>query len=41
LGWVEVAVGIGFFGLLAAAVTAYFKQFPELLQMKTLEAGDG
>ncbi len=31
LGWVEVAVGIGFFGLLAAAVTGYFKQFPELL----------
>lgn len=41
LGWVEVAVGIGFFGLLAAAVTSYFKQFPELLQMRTLEAGDG
>lgn len=31
LGWVEVAVGVGFFGLLAAALTGYFKQFPELL----------
>jgi hypothetical protein len=31
LGWVEAAVGVGFFGLLAAAVTGYFKQFPELL----------
>ena len=34
LGWVEVAVAIGFFGLLAAAVTGYFKQFPELLEAK-------
>jgi hypothetical protein len=34
LGWVEVAVGVGFFGLLAAAVTGYFKQFPELLQAR-------
>ena len=32
LGWVEAAVGVGFFGLLAAAVTSYFNQFPELLQ---------
>jgi hypothetical protein len=32
LGWVEAAVAVGFFGLLAAAVTSYFKQFPELLQ---------
>ena len=32
LGWVEVAVAVGFFGLLAAAVTGYFKQFPELLE---------
>lgn len=38
LGWVEVAVGIGFFGLLAAAVAAYFRQFPELLQMQAIEA---
>ncbi len=38
LGWVEVGVGIGFFGLLAAAIAAYFKQFPELLQMQTIEA---
>ena len=34
--WVEVAVGIGFFGLLAAAVTGYFKQFPELLDNRRL-----
>ncbi|WP_394707994.1 hypothetical protein [uncultured Desulfosarcina sp.] len=32
LGWVEAAVAVGFFGLLAAAVTTYFKQFPELLK---------
>ena len=32
LGWVEVAVAVGFFGLLAAAVTGYLRQFPELLQ---------
>jgi hypothetical protein len=32
LGWVEAAVAVGFFGLLAAAVTSYFTQFPELLQ---------
>ncbi|GAB6908412.1 MopC [Desulfosarcina cetonica] len=31
LGWVEVAVGVGFFGLLAIAVTRYLKTFPELL----------
>jgi hypothetical protein len=31
LGWVEAAVGIGFLGLLAAAVISYFQQFPELL----------
>ena len=41
LGWVEVAVGVGFFGLLAAAVTGYFKQFPELLQMQKLKTEDG
>lgn len=34
LGWVEAAVAVGFFGLLAAAVTGYFRQFPELLQDK-------
>ena len=32
LGWVEAAIGVGFFGLLAAAVTGYFNQFPELLR---------
>ena len=31
LGWVEPAVAVGFFGLLAAAVTGYLKKFPELL----------
>jgi Ni/Fe-hydrogenase subunit HybB-like protein len=31
LGWLEAVMAVGFFGLLAAAVTAYFRQFPELL----------
>jgi hypothetical protein len=31
LGWVEAVVAVGFFGLLAAAITGYFRQFPELL----------
>jgi Ni/Fe-hydrogenase subunit HybB-like protein len=35
LGWVEVAVAIGFFGLLAAAIRGYFGQFPELLTADT------
>ncbi|BBO82840.1 membrane protein [Desulfosarcina ovata subsp. sediminis] len=44
LGWVEAAVAIGFFGLLAAAVTVYFKKLPELLEngepdRLTVEAG--
>ncbi len=38
LGWVEPAVAVGFFGLLAAAVTGYFKQFPELLQAREAES---
>ncbi len=38
LGWVEAAVAVGFFGLLAAAVTVYFKQFPELLQGKKINS---
>jgi TRAP-type C4-dicarboxylate transport system permease small subunit len=38
LGWVEVAVAIGFFGLLAAAVTSYFKHFPELLNNTEVES---
>jgi hypothetical protein len=37
LGWVEAAVAVGFFGLLAAAVTGYFQQFPELLQGRKVE----
>jgi len=32
LGWVEGAVAVGFFGLMAASVTQYFRQFPELLR---------
>ena len=31
LGWVEAAVGVGFFGLMAAAVTSYLNRFPEIL----------
>lgn len=30
LGWVEAAVGVGFFGLLAMSVTSYLKRFPEI-----------
>ena len=37
LGWVEAAVAVGFFGLLAAAITGYFKQFPELLQERVVD----
>ena len=33
LGWVEVAVAIGFFGLLAASVTTYLRKLPELLEV--------
>ena len=40
LGWVEVAVAVGFFGLLAAAITGYFKQFPELLEVNRLKTED-
>ena len=32
LGWVEPAVALGFFGLLAASVSGYFKLFPEILK---------
>lgn len=38
LGWVEIAVAVGFFGLLAAAVTGYFKQFPEIIEVDRLKA---
>ena len=37
LGWVEVAIGIGFFGLLAAAVTSYLQRFPEVLEGTAME----
>jgi len=37
LGWVEIAVAVGFFGLLAAAVTSYFKQFPEIIEVDRLK----
>lgn len=37
LGWVEVAVAVGFFGLLATSVAGYFKQFPELLQHNEMD----
>ena len=37
LGWVEGALAVGFFGLLAAAVTGYLRQFPELLQAQPNE----
>jgi hypothetical protein len=31
LGWIEGVIALGFVGLLALALKAYFKQFPELL----------
>ena len=37
LGWVEAAVGIGFFGLMAASVTSYLKRFPEILDGRPKE----
>lgn len=37
LGWVEAAVAIGFFGLLAVALGIYFKHFPELLDIREAE----
>jgi Ni/Fe-hydrogenase subunit HybB-like protein len=37
LGWVEAAVAVGFFGLLAAAIAGYFRQFPELLKAREAE----
>jgi len=40
LGWVEAGVAVGFFGLLAAAVTAYFRQFPELIEANGLKTED-
>ena len=44
LGWVEAAVAVGFFGLLAAAVTGYINRLPEILDgtpadRLTVEAG--
>ncbi|HSO18009.1 MAG TPA: hypothetical protein VLT88_01045, partial [Desulfosarcina sp.] len=38
LGWVEAAVAVGFFGLLAAAVSGYFRRFPELLAGSRMNA---
>ena len=35
LGIYDILVAIGFFGLLAMAVTVYLRQFPELLQVDT------
>jgi hypothetical protein len=32
LGIFDILVALGFFGLLALAVTGYLRQFPELLQ---------
>jgi Ni/Fe-hydrogenase subunit HybB-like protein len=41
LGWVEAAVAVGFFGLLAVAITGYFKQFPELLKERAGQQAEG
>jgi Ni/Fe-hydrogenase subunit HybB-like protein len=37
LGWIDLGVALGFLGLLAAAVTLYVRQFPELLQVRAEE----
>jgi Ni/Fe-hydrogenase subunit HybB-like protein len=37
LGWVEAVVGVGFFGLFAAAVTSYLNRFPEILDARRAE----
>ncbi len=39
LSWVDGAVALGFLGLMVAAVTSYFEQFPELLSTRTGEGG--
>jgi hypothetical protein len=38
LSWIDPAVGLGFFGLLASSLGYYMKQFPELLR-QTVEEG--
>ncbi len=37
LSWIDVGVGLGFFGLLAAALIWYLGQFPELLAQRVRE----
>lgn len=31
VGWMDPLIAVGFFGLMATAITGYFRQFPELL----------
>jgi Ni/Fe-hydrogenase subunit HybB-like protein len=37
LSWIDLGVGLGFLGLLTAAVTLYVEQFPELLHVRVEE----
>ena len=37
LNWIDMGVGLGFLGLLAAALTYYLSQFPEILQPRVEE----
>jgi hypothetical protein len=37
LNWIDAGVGLGFLGLLVAALTSYLNQFPEILQPRVEE----
>lgn len=37
LSWIDLGVALGFLGLLAAAITSYVEQFPELLRVRAEE----
>jgi hypothetical protein len=37
LNWIDAGVGLGFLGLLVAALTYYLNQFPEILQSRVEE----
>jgi hypothetical protein len=37
LGWTDLLIALGFFGLLAGAVAVYLDQFPEVLATRAEE----
>jgi hypothetical protein len=37
LSWIDLGVALGFLGLLAAAISLYVEQFPELLHVRAEE----